>query len=253
MSRAAIAILLLFIFGGVRLPLEIHLAQEQRSAGFHSAALNLPLREQIGQAGFIAALSGFRSLVAAYLWIEANSAFENVEWGRMAGLFQTVTTLQPKSILYWDMSGWHMAWNASSNAYEDKSQPSEVLRMRAQRQYWNLGRKFYEDGLKANPDSGQLWAMYGNLLSQKYEDHEAAFHAYETASSKSDARPQYRREAAYELAAVPGKEREAYQFLKSIYDMGPSQRMSSIIHDLKLLEEKLGIPPDQRIEKKAAH
>jgi hypothetical protein len=253
MSRAAIAILLLLIFGGVRLPLEIHLAQEQRSAGFHSATLNLPLREQIGQLGFVAALSGFRSLVAAYLWIEANSAFEKVEWGRMAGLFQTVTTLQPKSILYWDMSGWHMAWNASLYALEDKSQPSEVLRERAQRQYWNLGRKFYEDGLKANPDNGELWARYGDLLSQKYEDHEGAFRAYETASTKPDARPQYRRLAGYQLASVPGKEREAYQFLKSIYDMGPSQRMPSIIHDLKLLEEKLGIPPDQRIEKKAAH
>ncbi|HEY8903125.1 MAG TPA: hypothetical protein VIM48_05430 [Chthoniobacterales bacterium] len=253
MTRAAIAILLLLIFGGVRLPLEIRLAQEQQAAGFHSTALNLPLREQIGQAGFIAALSGFRSLVAAYLWIEANSAFENVEWGRMAGLFQTVTTLQPKSILYWGMSGWHMAWNASVNAYEDKSQPSEALRMRAQRQYWNLGRKFFEDGLKANPDSGELWAQYGDLLRQKYEDHEGAFHAYQMASTKPDARPQYRREAGYELAAIPGKEREAYQFLKSIYDMGPSQRMSSVIHDLKVLEEKLGIPPDQRIEKKAAH
>ena len=35
------------------------------------------------------------------------------QWGRVLLLFREATTLQPRSILFWDMAAWHMAWNAS--------------------------------------------------------------------------------------------------------------------------------------------
>lgn len=249
MKRAVIAIVALLIFGGARLPLEIHLSREQVTAGFHGTELGLPLRQQIGQMGFVAALSGFRSLVAAVLWIEAHSAWENVEWGRMAGLFQTVTTLQPKSTLYWDVSGWHMAWNASVSALENKKkQPSAALREREARNYYELGRKFYEDGLRSNPDSGELWQKLAILERDKFQDHAAAAEAFLTAARKPDARPYYRRMAAYEMAKVPGREREAYDLMKELYREGESQHLPTLIKGLKALEEKLGVPPDQRIK-----
>ncbi|MDD5200486.1 MAG: hypothetical protein PHC88_11875 [Terrimicrobiaceae bacterium] len=248
MKRAAAAIGLLLLFGAARLPYEIHLTRLQRAAGFRTASLDLPLREKVGQMGFVAALSGFRSLVAAVLWIEANNAWQNVEWGRMAGLFQTVTTLQPKSILYWDMSAWHMAWNASIAAFEDKSQPSEVLRRRAERQYWEVGKKFYEDGLRSNPDSANLWEKLAILERDKFDDHSSAATAFATAAGKPGARPYLRRMTAYEVAQIPGREREAYDTLKALYDEGPGQRVPRVITLLKELEEKLGIPADQRIK-----
>ncbi len=248
MKRAAIAIAALLLFGGARLPLEIHLANAQAAGGFHGTELDLPLRQQVGQMGFVAALSGFRSLVAAVLWIQAHAAWEKVEWGRMAGLFQTVTTLQPKSILYWDMSAWQMAWNASVAALEDKRQPSEVLRQREQRKYFELGRKFYEEGLRSNPDSGELWQKFAILERDKFQDHAAAAQAFLTAAGKADARPYYRRMAAYEIAQIPGREREAYDLMKSLYAEGVEQRRLRLIDDLKRLEEKLGVPADQRIK-----
>jgi len=253
MRRVVIAIALLLLFGAARLPLEIHLAKLQQQAGFHTAKLDLPLRQQLGQSSFVAALSGFRSLVAVILWIQANDSWQKVEWGRMAGQLQNVTTLQPKSTLYWDMSAWHMAWNAAIAAMEDKSQPSEALRRLKQRQYFDIGKKFYEDGLLNNPDSAYLWERYGDLLSQKYEDHAAAFKAYKTAASKPGARPQMKREAAYELAKIPGRERDAYNEMKAIYDLGDKERLPSVIASLKRLEEKLGIPADQRIKESNAH
>lgn len=253
MRRAAIAIVLLLLFGAARLPCEIHLQKLQQQEGFNSASLNLPLRQQLGQMSFVAALSGFRSLVAAVLYIEAYEAWEKLEWGRMAGLLQTVTTLQPKSVLYWDMAGWHMAWNASRAALENKAQSSEILREREERKYFALGKKFYEDGLRNNPDSSELWARYGDLLRQKYEDHEAAAKAYDASASKPDARPFLRRMAAYELAKVPGKEREAYDRVKALYDEGPKERTPGLVHTLEQLEEKLGIPADQRIKETNAH
>lgn len=246
MKRAAIALGLVLIFGAARLPLEVHLTKLQREAGFRTVSLDLPLREQVGQMGFVAALSGFRSLVAAVLWIEAHNAWQDLEWGRMAGIFQTVTSLQPRSILYWDLSAWHMAWNASVAALENPEQPSRILRERAQRQYWELGRKFYEDGLRANPDSADLWEKLAILERDKFEDHAASARAFLTAAEKPGARPYFSRMAGYELAKVSGREREAYDVLKAAYDRG--DRQATLLRVLRELEEKLGVPADQRIK-----
>ena len=118
MIRKIIAVFLLAAFGAALLPFETDLAARQKAAHFRTTVLNLNLRENIGQMGFLAALSGFRSPLAAVLWIQAYIAWEKLEWGRMTGLFNTVTTLQPHSTMYWDMAAWHMAWNASVAALQ---------------------------------------------------------------------------------------------------------------------------------------
>jgi hypothetical protein len=253
MKRAVIAIVLLLLFGAARLPYEIHLQKIQQAAGFNSATLNLPLRQQLGQMSFVAALSGFRSLVAAVLYIEAYETWQKLEWGRLAGLLQTVTTLQPKSTLYWDMAAWHMAWNASVAAMENKDQPSKILREREARKYWELGKKFYEDGLRNNPDSAELWKNLAILERDKFQDHAAASKAFEMSSTKPNAYGYTKRFAAYELAQVPGQERAAYDKLKALYDLSESEHSPTLIHTLKELEEKLGIPADQRIKETNAH
>ena len=83
MKPRLIAIAILLAFGVVRMRFEQQLSDEHRAAFFHGAQLNLDLRQQLGQMGFLAALSGFRAVVADVLWIEAHSAWERVEWGRM--------------------------------------------------------------------------------------------------------------------------------------------------------------------------
>ena len=61
MIRQAIAIALLGVFGVIKMPAEKSLDAAQRQAGLRGTALNLDLREQVGQLSFLAALSGFRS------------------------------------------------------------------------------------------------------------------------------------------------------------------------------------------------
>ena len=115
--RLLIAGVALLIFGAVRLPLELNLDRERRAALFQNAKLDLSLREKIGQMGFLAALSGFRALVADALWIHASTVWERTEWGTMKLDFDAVTTLQPRCAMFWDMSAWHMYANASIAAY----------------------------------------------------------------------------------------------------------------------------------------
>ena len=247
MIRQAIAIALLGIFGILKMPAERSLDAAQRQAGLRGTALNLDLREKVGQLGFLAALSGFRSPLAAFLWIEAHNAWERTEWGRMAALFDAVTTLQPRSLLYWDMAAWHMAWNASTAARQDMSQPSEALRIRNQRQYFRLGRDYLERGIKNNPESFFLYSSLAVLLRDKFEDHCGAGEAFLKASQLPGAPAYLARFAGYELAKCPGREQAAYDLLKALYDAEPGGRKPTLVTTLKELEKRLDVPSWQRI------
>jgi len=174
MIRGVVVVLSVALFGAAKLPMEHALSESHRSLHFRAVDFNLDLREQLGQLGFVAALSGFRSLVADALFIQAHVAWERTEWGRVLLLFRQVTTLQPRALLFWDMAAWHMAWNASTAALNDRQQPRLALRIKAQREYFALGRDFLERGIKNNPDRPQLYEALARLYRDKYDDHEHA-------------------------------------------------------------------------------
>ena len=237
----------LLVFGLARLPVERSLDAAHREANLRTANLDIGLREQIGQLAYAAALSGFRSLVAAFLWIEAHTAWEQTAWGRMAGLFQSVTALQPRSLVYWDLASWHMAWNASIAARDNPKEPSEFLRRRAEQEYQKLGRDFLQRGIANNPDRYLLHERLGIMLRDKFSDHCGAAEAFSAAAARPEAPPYVKRLAAYELAACEGREREAYEKLRAIYLLGEEERLPRVITLINELEAKLGIPAAERL------
>ncbi|PYI86765.1 MAG: hypothetical protein DMF09_00590, partial [Verrucomicrobia bacterium] len=230
--------------------IERDLAALHRKEHFRGVEFNLDLREKLGQLGFVAALSGFRAIVADGLFIQAHVAWERTEWGRVLLLFRQVTTLQPRVILFWDMAAWHMAWNAAVAAMNDKSQPRLALRVKAQREYFALGKDFLERGIKNNPDRLQLYEALARLYKEKYKDHEHAAEFYAKAATFPHAPSYEQRFSAYEHSYCEGREREAYEQLRQLYDEGVKERLPTLITRLKFLENKLGIPQDQRIPDK---
>jgi len=247
MIRALLVFVILMVLGALKLPIERDLAAVHRQEHFRGVAFNLDLREKLGQLGFIAALSGFRSIVADALFIQAHVAWERTEWGRVLLLFRQITTLQPRAILFWDMAAWHMAWNASVAALNDKNQPRLALRVKAQREYFALGKDFLERGIKNNPDRPQLYEALARLYKEKYKNHERASEFFAKAAALPGAPSYERRFSAYELSYCEGRECEAYDRLRGLYDEGEKERLPTLITRLKFLENKLGIPQDQRI------
>ena len=251
--RTVVVFAALIGLGALKLPIERNLAALDRQEHFHGVEFNLDLREKLGQLGFVAALSGFRAIVADALFLQAYSAWENTEWGRMLLLFRHITTLQPRVMLFWDTAAWHMAWNASVAAMNDRNQPRLALRVKAQREYFALGKDLLERGIENNPDRPDLYEALARLYKEKYKDHERASEYYAKAAMVPGAAPWDRRFSAYELSECEGREREAYQRLRSLYDEGEKERLPTLIKRLKFLEDKLGIPQEQRIpqEKKS--
>ncbi len=248
--RVLLALTLVVALGALKLPLERDLAVLHRREHFRGVEFNLDLREKIGQLGFIAALSGFRAIVADALFIQAHVAWERTEWGRILLLFRHITTLQPRVLLFWDMAAWHMAWNASVAAMNDQGQPRLALRVKAQREYFALGKDFLESGIKNNPDRPQLYEALARLYKEKYKNHERASEFYAKAAVLPGAASYDRRFSAYELSYCEGHEREAYDRLRSLFEEGLQERLPTLITRLKFLQEKLNIPQDQRIPDK---
>jgi len=249
--RLLIVCLALLSFGAARLPWEHKLAMRERAGNAQGVALSPNLREQVGQLGFIAALSGFRSLVADLVFIQAHVAWERTEWGRVLLLFRQATALQPHSVLFWDMAAWHMAWNASAAAVNDQAQPRAALRIKAQREYFALGRDFLERGIQNNPAEARLYESLARLYRDKYKDHARAAEYFAKAAELPGAMGYDKRFSAYELSYVEGRERAAYERLRHIYDAGEKERAPTLIARLKFLEAKLDIPLEQRIPETA--
>lgn len=242
----AVAITLL-VFGAIRVPIETRLNEEHRAAFFHGAKLDLSLRQQIGQLGFLAALGGFRALVADGLWIQAHIDWTRTEWGKMLFLFNNVTALQPRNVMFWDVSAWHMAWNASAAAINDPAQPHMALRMKRQHEYFIIGKDLLERGIANNPDRYKLYESLANLLRDKLKDHYGASVNYAKAAGFPDSPTYEVRFAAYELSHSPGHEREAYNQLLRLYDMGEKERLPTLCWRLNYLQDKLNIPASKRI------
>jgi hypothetical protein len=247
LRRPALVLAMVLAFGVIKLPAERTLFVQHRQLHFRDVEFNLDLREKIGQLGFIAALSGFRAIVADALFIQSHVAWERTEWGRVLLLFRQMTTLQPRAILFWDMAAWHMAWNASVAAMNDRTQPRLALRVKAQREYFALGKDFLERGIKNNPAKPQLYEALARLYKEKYNDHAHASEFFDKAAALPGAPSYEKRFAAYQLSYCDGREREAYQRLRELYDMGEKERLPTLVTRLKFLEEKLKIPNEQQI------
>ena len=247
MRRPLLIFLGVILLGALRIPVERALAREFADLGFHAAPLNMELREQVGHLGFVAALSGFRSVVADVFFLKAHLAWERTEWSRVLLSFRRATALQPRAVLFWDMAAWHMAWNASAAALHDPHQPRFSERLKTQRQYFDLGRDFLERGLRSNPGSAQLHDALGRLFRDKYQDHLRASEAFLRASQLPGAASYLERFSAYELSRVEGHEEEAHRRLRGLYDRGEQERAPTLITRLKVLEKKLNVPPPQRI------
>ncbi len=216
--------------------------QDARLGGFKPTA---SLRQQAGQAGFIAALGGLRAAVADLLWIRAHIAWQDVQYGRMKLLFDTCTAMQPRRVNFWDIAAWHMAWNGSVHA--EMREPDPVVQKAKKREFYELGKDFLLRGIESNPDSWELYDRLGMLYRDKYKDMAKASKAYEEASQRPGHLEYTRRFAAYYLADVPGREQEAYARLLALFRESEHEWLPTLFRQLQKLEVKLAIPDEQRI------
>jgi hypothetical protein len=248
MKGRILGFLLLLVWGVAKLPIETRLSEAQKATRFGGFKISSTLRQQAGQAGFLATLGGLRAAVADLLWIRAHVAWQSTQWGKMKLLFDVCTALQPRRVMFWDNAGWHMAWNASVYAMNDTAHvPEQVERWRNQQQYFKLGEDYLLRGIENNPDSWELYDRLAWFYKDKMQDKLKAAAAYEEASKRPGRLDYVRRQAAIMLAECPGHEEEAYKKLKALYDEGEREWLPTLLKQIQRLERKLRISQSERV------
>jgi hypothetical protein len=239
----------LFAWGVAKLPLETKLAATMSSQRLGGHKITASVRQQAGQAGFVAALGGLRGTVADLLWIKAHTAWQNGEYGRMKVIFDVCLALQPRRETFYDMAAWHMAWNGA--AYMEKTIADPEERAKRMMEYYKVGEAYLLQGIENMPENWKLHERLGSLYEAKLNDPWKAHLAYLESGRRLGHLDYVRRLAAYLLARVPGKEREAYEGLLALFNEGEGEWLPTLLRQLQAMERKLKIPDEQRIYKRA--
>ena len=239
-----LALLLLIGFGFAKLPIEQSQSNSMIERGVRQP-LDIGLGEELGQGALIGMLGGYRSIVASLLYVESQVFFERRDWAKVETAYRLVTRLQPQFERYWELGGWHLAYNAASSYRYDESRRLAV-RETLFREWVDRGVAMLEDGLVYLPDSWRLHADLAEIHRARREDSRAAVRHYRLAL-ENGARPMYERMLGYELTLLGDREswEEAYGILLRHYQAG--SRFPSVIRDLQILEERLDVPEDHRI------
>lgn len=224
-KRYAVLALAILAMGAVRLPFERALSEDLQTAGLMPPKIDVKTSDRIGQTFSAVSLGGLRTLVATFLNLRAFTFFTEQRWADVADTFDTIVDLAPRTRYYWDTGSWHQAYNAAS-FYLYESELPALRRKLGWRESILAGRAFLERGIRNNPDDPVLRERLGFLLAdankiaafgdagQAFED---SYEAYMSAVETGDARGMTERFAAYSLARVPGREKEALAMVRRLH------------------------------------
>ena len=163
-KRYAVLALAILAMGAVRLPFERALSADLQTAGLMPPKLDVKTSDRIGQTFSAVSLGGLRTLVATFLNLRAFTYFTEQRWADVAGTFDTIVDLAPRTRYYWDTGSWHQAYNAASYYLYESDLPA-LRRKLGWRESILAGRAFLERGIRNNPDDPVLRERLGFLLA----------------------------------------------------------------------------------------
>lgn len=238
---------MLLLGGAALMPLSSSLEQAEQRAGLHAGFAPLgsggdALTEQL----FFFTLGGLRSLAAEILVLDATTAWIERDWSRAERRWEMITSLCPGRPNYWINAARDMATNAAAHAASDSRLTPHEQTLLAHR-YFKRGERFLAEGIEHNPESALLYMSLGDTHADlnRFPHFAAAAAAYHRAVELG-ASGLYRRQEFYNLCRIRGREREAWQLGRELYE-SPGQRVPSLKCLLFVLQQKLDVPEAERL------
>ncbi len=244
--RLLTVVVVIALFGFARAPLEGNLRARLVEANLLLPPPGQGAFDQMSQSALMGTLGGLRSLVATFLTLEAYEYFSTKSWDELRKTFQIITNLEPRDESHWVSVVWHIGINATANMEIDSTLPV-FERQRRFKEYAFQAIELAEKGIEQIPDSAAIRIQLAEVYREKLKDNCATARVYGATIGLPGAPGYVRRFHGYYMARCPGKEKEAYAYLMGLYREGESQHLPTLIKEIKILEEKLGIPSPQRI------
>ncbi len=240
---------LLLAGGALLLPASRILQQEEQEAGLRLPPPDARETDALGQQLYLFSLGGLRSLSAEILTLDATTAWVDGDWPRLARRWKSITTLCPHRVNYWVRASRDMYVNAASALSRDK-RLNERERVRQSLLYLAEGERFLLEGIANNPDDPTLYARLGDMYSDVYRrpQYGKAVEAYRNAIRLGASASFYERQIFYNLCRIRGREQEAWELGRRLYE-DERQRVPSLLCLLYVLEIRLGerVPAPERL------
>lgn len=106
----------------------------------------------------IAALAGFRPLIAGILWVRANSFFESGNYDAILPMVRLVTWLDPQQIDVYATGMWHIGYNFTDDGG------------RSDRRYIPSALALGKEGARNNPETYEMFFETGWMWYHKIDD-----------------------------------------------------------------------------------
>ncbi len=244
-----LALALLALGGVLLLPGSRVLQQAELQSGLRYPPPDASRTDTLGQQLWFFTLGGLRSLSAEILALDATTAWTQGDWPRLAQRWKSITTLCPHRVNYWVRASRDMYVNAASALSRDK-RLDERERVRQSQLYLAEGERFLQEGIANNPANPTLYARLGDMYSDIYRrpQYGKAVEAYRKAMELGASEKWYERQVFYNLVRIRGREQEAWELGRRLYE-DEQQRLPSVLCLLCVLQNQLEelIPPAERL------
>jgi hypothetical protein len=135
----------------------------QRTAVFpfwqkHYSPQQAGIVEGLSPDQLLAALAGFREMIAGILWVRADSFFDNGNYDAILPIIRLVTWLDPRQIDVYATGMWHIGYN-----FTDEQQRSD-------RRYIPSALALGREGARRNPDTYEMFFETGWMWYHKIDD-----------------------------------------------------------------------------------
>ncbi|MGH8020728.1 MAG: tetratricopeptide repeat protein [Opitutaceae bacterium] len=207
----------------------------------------------LGQGLTLALLGGFRAIVADFLWLANNLAWEQRDLVRSLNLIRLTTAVDPRPLYFW-INGARMiaydmpVWRTGEFA-ENRPALASAKQKRIDREQAEIALGFLEEALRQHPGNPFLTLEMANIHLRRLGDVARAAELYGAAALLPGA-PAYAARIYAELLKRQGRDREALEWLKALYPKldprNPYDLTDVVFERIEELEEKLNVPRDSR-------
>lgn len=240
------ALLLLAAAGWALQPLRLHLQDRESAAHLHLPAPDFEHTDALSQQLALFSLGGLRTFAAEMLCVDATNAWLQQDWPRARNRWKQITTLCPQRANYWIRAARDMSKNAVAWVNQDTHLDIHAKAVLS-KDYLDAAEAFLLEGIANNPQNALLWLELGAFdedlarrtnFSRAVQDYRRAV--------ELGASPMYKRWEFYNLCRIRGREKEAWELGRQLYEE-ERHRSPSLRCLLFVLQHKLGVPPTQRL------
>lgn len=234
------------LWGLAKAPIENSVHAQEVELGLLPPPTQLEPGEAMEQQLAMVSLGGLRSLVAAFLSIDAFQCFMMSDWPMLEKRYNQVVALAPHTLPYWDQGTWYLGYNAASSIRESYKL-TELEQEAGYKEFVEKGKKFIVRGIKANPNDWELYERAGSLYGDalRYPDYAKAAEFYKDAADLTKSAT-HRRMEFYMRAKTPEDYVHAWRLGRELAqdrrNMVPS---FSVI--MFAIQNRLNIPVAERV------